>query len=93
MFCADMMSNQEKFKRLQETTRAQKAKEAGNSVAPSSSFGPTGSSIPPTPPPSAAASPQAEVVGEKRGPESQPENEERPPKNQRIGSSSMIIDG
>jgi hypothetical protein len=33
MFCADMMSNQEKFKRLQETTRAQKAKEVGNSVA------------------------------------------------------------
>jgi hypothetical protein len=74
MFCADMMSNQEKFKRLQETTRARKDKEAGNSVITSSSSGPTGSSVPPTPPPSVAtsvaASPQPEVVGEKRGPES-----------------------
>jgi hypothetical protein len=92
-----MMSNQEKFKKLQEATRARKAKEAGNSMVPSKSSGPGGSSIPPTPPPSAttsaAASPQAEVVGEKRGPRVQLEDVERPLKNQRVGNSSIIIDG
>jgi hypothetical protein len=92
-----MMSNQEKFKKLQEATRARKAKEAGNSMVSSKSSGPGGSSIPPTPTPSAttsaAASPQAEVVGEKRGPGVELEDAERPPKNQRVGNSSMIIDG
>jgi hypothetical protein len=76
------MSSQEKFKKMQEATRARKAKGAGNVVVSTSSSGPASSSIPPTPPVSssipptppplatnsAAASPQREVVGEKRGP-------------------------
>jgi Skp family chaperone for outer membrane proteins len=41
----------------------------------------------------AAASPQAEVVGEKRGPGVDLEDAERPPKNPRVGNSSMIVDG
>jgi hypothetical protein len=91
-----MMSNQEKFKKLQEATRARKAKEAGTSIVSSKPSGPGGSSIPPTPTPSAtssaAASPQAEVVGEKRGPGIDLEDAERPPKNPRVGNSSMIVD-
>jgi Skp family chaperone for outer membrane proteins len=92
-----MMSNQEKFKKLQEATRARKAREAGTSIVSSKPSGPGGSSIPPTPTPSAtssaAASPQAEVVGEKRGPGIDLEDVERPPKNPRVGNSSMIVDG
>jgi hypothetical protein len=71
-----MMSNQEKFKKLQEATRARKANEAGNyAMMPTSSAGLTSSSMLPTPNPTptpsvtnyAATSPQHEVVGEKRG--------------------------
>jgi hypothetical protein len=100
-----MMSNQEKFKRMQEVTRARKAKEAGNLLVSSSSgpasssilpTPPVGSSIAPTPPPSttnsAVASPQRDAVGEKRGPES-PGEEVRPQKNPRIESSSTLVEG
>jgi hypothetical protein len=99
-----MMCNQEKFKRMQEVTRARKAKEAWNllvsrsSGPASSSIPPTpsvGSSIAPTPPPSttssAVASPQRDAVGEKRGPDS-PVDEVRPQKNPRIESSSNLVD-
>jgi hypothetical protein len=100
-----MMSNQEKFKRMQEVTMARRAKEAGNALV-SSSSGPTSSSIPQTPlggssvaatpTPSATnssvASPQRDVVGEKRGPNS-PTEEERPGKSTRIEGSSNQLEG
>jgi hypothetical protein len=90
------MSNQEKFKKMQEATRARKAKDAGKVLA-SSSSAPVNSSIPPTPPEgssaaatpppsatnSAAASPHQDVVGEKRGPSSSGDNL-RPEKSARI---------
>jgi hypothetical protein len=99
------MSIQDKFKRMQEVTRAHKAKEAGNALI-SSSSGPASSSIPPTPPvgssitatptPSATnsvvASPQRDVVAEKRGPNS-PVEEVRPQKNARIDGSSTQVEG
>jgi hypothetical protein len=76
-----MMSNQERFKKMQEATRGRKAKEAWKLLA-SSSSAPAKSSalatpaedspIVATPTPSttnsAAASPRQEIVGEKRGP-------------------------
>jgi hypothetical protein len=100
-----MMSNQEKFKRMQEVTRARKAKDAGNALV-SSSSGPTSSSVPPTPhtgsslaptptpsaTSSAVASPQRDAVGEKRGPSS-PAEDVRPEKNARIEGSSNQMEG
>jgi hypothetical protein len=100
-----MMSNQEKFKRMQEVTRAPKAKDAGHALV-SSSSGPTGSSILPTPPGgssaaatptpsatnSAVASPYRDVVGEKRGPSSSDDNV-RPEKNARIEGASTQTEG
>jgi hypothetical protein len=72
-FRAGMMRNQEKFKRMQETARARKAKGSGTTLVPTSSSGPVNSSIALTPPPTAtnsvATSPQNQVVCEKRGPE------------------------
>jgi hypothetical protein len=103
--CADMMSNQEKFKRMQEVTRARKARDAGNALI-SSSSGPTSSSVPPTPPAgsslaptptpsatnSAVASPHRDAVSEKRG-TSSPEEDVRPEKNARIDGSSNQLEG
>jgi hypothetical protein len=97
-----MMRNQEKFKKMQEVSRARKAKEAGNALV-SSSSGLVISFIPPTPPVgtptpppsttnSAVASAQGDAVGEKRGPDS-PIEDVRPQKNPRIeGSSSQVED-
>jgi hypothetical protein len=90
-----MMSNQEKFKKMQEAARARRAKEAGKVLA-SSSSAPVNSSILPTAPEgssvvvtaipsktnSAAASPRQELVGEKRGP-SPSGNNSRPGKSAR----------
>jgi hypothetical protein len=100
-----MMSNQEKFKKMQEATRARKAKEAGKILASSTSV-PVNSSIPPptpegtpavvTPLPSAvnsaAASPRQEVVGEKRGPSSSGGNS-RPDKSARVGDALVQTQG
>jgi hypothetical protein len=78
-----MMSAQEKFKRMQEATKARKSKEASSSVLP-------------TPPPSVATSiavsPSAEVVGEKRGPEFDVE-EQRHPKSSRVEGPTMLEGG
>jgi hypothetical protein len=100
-----MMSNQEKFKRMQEVTKARKAKDVGNALV-SSSSGPTSSSVPPTPPAgsslaptptpsatnSAVASPQRDAVGEKRGPNS-PAEDVRPEKSAPIEGSSNQMEG
>jgi hypothetical protein len=90
------MSNQEKFKKMQEVTRARKAQEAAKALASGSSApvnsstlpeAPGGSSVVVTPIPSttnsAAASPRREVVGEKRGPSSSGD-QSRPGKNARV---------
>jgi hypothetical protein len=99
------MSNQEKFKRMQEVTRARKVKDAGKASA-SGSSGPVNFSIPPTPPGgssvaatpppsgtnSAVSSPQCDVVGEKRGPSS-PNDHVRPEKNARIEGALTQTEG
>jgi hypothetical protein len=95
-----MMSSQEKFKRMQEVTKARKAKALtlGSSGPVSSSIPPTppgDSSVAATPPPSATnsavSSPQRDVVGEKRGPSSPGENV-RPEKNARTEGASTQIE-
>jgi hypothetical protein len=87
-----MVTNQEKFKRMQEATRARKTKEAGSSFIPTSSSLPTSSTPPPSIANSAATYPHVEVVGEKRGPTSEAE-EQRPPKNSRVEVSSAFVEG
>jgi cell division protein FtsB len=99
------MSNQEKFKKMQEATRARKAKDAGK-VKVSSSTIPVDSSVLQTPPEgssgvatpipsatnSAAASPHREVIGEKRGSGSSGDNL-RPEKSARLEGASVQTQG